>query len=170
MAFNIFAISPILALTITGFIVISLGLLPSKISKGWLLSITLLGLIVSVYFTISLWNQNALAFGGMVAADNFSLVFNLIFLLGAGMSMLLALGRHEQSYLLYAEFFTVTLFATVGMMLMVASTNLLVIFLGLETLSISLYILAGIKRTEERSLEAAFKYFLLGAFASSFLL
>jgi len=170
MSFNLFAISPIIALTLTGFLVIGLSLAFSRISKSMLLIISLLGLATSAYFSLSLWNENALAFGGMVRADNFSLTFNFIFLIGAALSMMLAFSQHEGGYLLYAEFFTITVFATVGMMLMVASSNLLVIFLGLETLSISLYILVGIKRTEEKSLEAAFKYFLLGAFASGFLL
>jgi len=170
MSFNLFAISPIIALALTGFLVIGLSLVFSRISKSMLLIISLLGLAASAYFSLSLWNENALAFGGMVRADNFSLVFNVIFLIGAALSMMLAFSQHEGGYLLYAEFFAITAFATVGMMLMVASSNLLVIFLGLETLSISLYILVGIKRTEEKSLEAAFKYFLLGAFASGFLL
>lgn len=168
-SYNLFAISPILALTVTGFFLVGLGLFV-KTHKNVLLTLSLLGLAVSTYFSLNLWGQNALAFGGMVRVDNFALAFNFIFFIGAGLSMLLALSEHEGSYLLYAEFFALTAFATVGMMLMVTSTNLLVIFLGLETLSISLYILAGIKRTEEKSLEAAFKYFLLGAFASGFLL
>jgi len=128
MSFNLFAISPIIALAITGFLVIGLSLAFARINKSLLLIISLLGLAASAYFSASLWNESALAFGGMVRADNFSLVFNFIFLIGAALSMMLAFSQHEGGYLLYAEFFAITAFATLGMMLMVASSNLLVIF------------------------------------------
>ena len=80
MPFNLFAISPVIALTVTGFFVIGLGLAFSKINKSVLLIVSLLGLAVSAYLSLSLWNESAFAFGGMVRADNFSLVFNFIFL------------------------------------------------------------------------------------------
>ncbi|WP_297291224.1 NADH-quinone oxidoreductase subunit N, partial [Oceanicoccus sp.] len=70
----------------------------------------------------------------------------------------------------YGEYYTLILFATVGMMLMASGADLLTIFLGLEIMSISLYVLAGYKRDNMRSNEAALKYFLLGAFATGFLL
>jgi NADH-quinone oxidoreductase subunit N len=76
----------------------------------------------------------------------------------------------EEKYLLYSEYFALIIFATVGMMLMASSAHLLTLFLGLETLSVSLYILAGFRRTDPKALESSFKYFLLGAFASGFLL
>ncbi|MFQ5822520.1 MAG: NADH-quinone oxidoreductase subunit N [bacterium] len=167
---NLFVVSPAIALTLTGFLIIAFGLLFPKIFRRGILSIALIGLAVSFLFTFKLWDSYQLAFGGLVTADNFTLIFNCIFLIGAGLSLLLAFNEHEGHYLLYPEFFAIVLFATVGMIFMAAGTNLLTIFLGLETLSISLYILAGFKRTESKSLEAAFKYFLLGAFASAFLL
>ena len=81
MSFNLFAISPIITIAVTGFFVIGLALAFSKINKSLLLIISLLGLAASAYFSVSLWNESALAFGGMVRADNFSLVFNFIFLI-----------------------------------------------------------------------------------------
>lgn len=167
---DLFAVSPVIALTVTGFVVVALGLWGSRLSKYVILAVTLSGIAGAAFATLQLWNSNATAFSGMVVCDNYALTFNLIFFSGAILSVLLAYNAYEESYLLYPEFSSVTLFATVGMSLMASSTNLLIIFLGLETLSISLYVLAGIKRTESRSLEAAFKYFLLGAFASAFLL
>ncbi|MFQ6114768.1 MAG: NADH-quinone oxidoreductase subunit N [bacterium] len=169
-AINLLVVSPAIALTLTGFLIIGLGLLFPRMLRGSILSIALVGLAVSFLLTFRLWDSYELAFGGMVTTDNFALVFNCIFFLGAVLSLLLSCNEHEGSYLLYPEFFAIVLFATVGMIFMASGTNLLTIFLGLETLSISLYILAGFKRTESRSLEAAFKYFLLGAFASGFLL
>ena len=169
-AADLFTVSPIIALTATGFIVVAMGLWGARLSKYVILIVTLVGIGVAALLTIQLWDANATAFHGMVVCDNYALTFNLIFFAGAILSVLLAFNKYEESYLLYPEFSAITLFATVGMSLMASSTNLLIIFLGLETLSISLYVLAGIKRTESHSLEAAFKYFLLGAFASAFLL
>ncbi|MFQ5707783.1 MAG: NADH-quinone oxidoreductase subunit N [bacterium] len=169
-AINLRVISPAIALTLTGFLLIALGLFAPKIKRVGFVAVGLAGMLVTFVFTLKLWNGDGSAFAHMVVSDNFALVFNAIFLVGACLSLLLALNEHEGSYLLYPEFSAVVLFATVGMVLMASGTNLLTIFLGLETLSISLYILAGFKRSESRSLEAAFKYFLLGAFASGFLL
>ncbi|NIR46859.1 NADH-quinone oxidoreductase subunit N [candidate division KSB1 bacterium] len=168
-SFNLAVIAPAIVLALTGFVIVALDLF-FRPRKSVILGIAIVGLCVSLFYTLNIWGENQFAFDGLVAADNFALVFNCIFLIAAGLCMLLAMNLYESSYLLYTEFFAIMLFATVGMMLMAAGTNLLTIFLGLETLSISLYVLAGFKRTEERSLESAFKYFLLGAFASGFLL
>ncbi len=167
---NLPVVAPVITLSLTGFVIVGVSLIWSKVSRHVFLLLSLLGLGLSFWFTTSLWNSNTIAFGGMVVADNYALFFNFIFLISAALSMLLSQGEHEQGHLLNAEYFALMLFATVGMVLMAAGSNLLVLFLGLETLSISLYVLAGIKRTEPKSLEAAFKYFLLGAFSSAFLL
>ncbi len=167
---NLAVVAPAIALTLSGFVVVLLGLFFKNVSRALFLTVTALGLALAFAATFSLWDQNQLAFGGLVAADNFALVFNCVFLIGAVMSILLALNAHESGYLLYPEFFAIVMFAAVGMILMAGATNFLTLFVGLETLSISLYILAGFKKNEIRSLESAFKYFLLGAFASGFLL
>ncbi|MCG8603575.1 NADH-quinone oxidoreductase subunit N [bacterium] len=170
LSVNFFIIAPAVILTIVAFVIVGLALFVPKIGRWIHLGLALFGLVVALGFSFVLFGENEIAFGGMVSVDDFSLSFNCIFIIGAFLSVLLATNPHEESYLLYPEFFAIILFATVGMILMAASTSLLTIFLGLETLSISLYVLAGIKRTENRSLEAAFKYFLLGAFSSGFLL
>jgi len=162
--------APLISLALAGLVVLALSLASSRIARTGLLGIALAGLAACLLFCAQLWDSNLVAFGGMLDGSNYSLAFNGIFVLGAALSILLAMGEHEGSYLLYGEYLAVTLFATAGMSLMASSGNLVVIFIGLETLSISLYVLAGMKRTEAGSLEAAFKYFLLGAFASAFLL
>ena len=127
--------------------------------------------------TASLWNQNAV-FGppetAIYAADNFSLFFKWIFLIGLGVSVLLS-GRFLEARsgdkgAVAGEYLGLMMFATVGMMMVAGARDLLVVFLGIETLSIALYVLAGFARTRLMSNEAALKYFLLGAFASGFLL
>ncbi|RMD88828.1 MAG: NADH-quinone oxidoreductase subunit N [Calditrichaeota bacterium] len=163
-------VAPAIVLSVAGFVIVLINLFFKSKNRWLYLILAFGGLILSVLLILKLWNVQQQAFAGMIVADNFGLIFNFIFILGAGLSILLAMNQHEGGYLLYPEFFAVALFATVGMILMAMGTNLLTIFLGLETLSISLYVLAAFKRTEAYSLEAAFKYFLLGAFASGFLL
>ncbi len=167
---DLFVISPEIALASAGFVAVILGLLSSRVSRHVVLAVALAGLASCLMFAWQLWDSNTAAFGSMIKSDNFALAFLVIFVVGAALSIMLAFNHREESYLLYPEFVAIALFATIGMILMAASSNLLVLFLGLETLSISLYVLAGINRTDEHSLESAFKYFLLGAFASAFLL
>ncbi len=167
---GLLAVAPILTLAVTGFLVIVLELFLRKHTNLAVIGVTLAGLAAAGAYSVMLWDQALSAFGDLVIADNFSILVTFILLVSAVLSTLLTFNRYEKSYLLFPEFCAIVLFAMVGMLLMITSRHLLVIFLGLETLSISLYVLAGLKRTEARSLEAGFKYFLLGAFASAFLL
>ncbi|MDZ7373665.1 MAG: NADH-quinone oxidoreductase subunit N [candidate division KSB1 bacterium] len=114
--------------------------------------------------------STASSFAHMVTGDPFSTAFNLVFLLGAMITVFLSANRLEQGYVLYADYFALILLAVLGMMFLASGANLVMIFLGLETLSISLYVLAGQRRDEPYSLESALKYFLLGSFASAFFL
>jgi len=102
--------------------------------------------------------------------DNFALYFSLIFLIAAALTILSSIQYLRLTAIHEGEFYALVLFATVGMMLMAAANDLLVFFLGLETMSIAVYVLTGIWRASERSSEAAMKYFLMGAFATGFLL
>ena len=107
---------------------------------------------------------------GMVAADHFASAFNLIFLATAFLAVLLSMADLKRRGVAFCEFYSLLLFATAGMVMMAGTTNLLVLFLGLEILSLPLYIMSGFSRTEERSLESSMKYFLMGAFSTAFTL
>ena len=107
---------------------------------------------------------------GAVLVDRFSLVFSLIFLATAGLTILTSIPLVEKDGKGLGEYYVLILCATLGMMLMASSESLLTLFLGLEILSISLYVLAGFTRDREKSVESSLKYFLLGAFATSFIL
>ncbi|MFQ5603925.1 MAG: NADH-quinone oxidoreductase subunit N [bacterium] len=168
LKFNL--IAPLIILIVSGMVNVCAGLFLPKSNRYIYFGLALFGIILTFIFTLNLWGVHEAAFHGLLKIDNFALIFDCIFLVSAGLCMLLAVNHFEGNYLLYPEFFAILSFATVGMMLLASSTHLLTLFIGLETLSISLYILAGIKRNETKSLEAAFKYFLLGAFASGFLL
>jgi NADH-quinone oxidoreductase subunit N len=162
--------APELVLTGLGLFVLVLGLVFPRMYRETLVTIVLIGLAAGFIITVHDWGQPAKAFYNMLSVDNFSVGFNCLFIISAALAILLSLNSLEGQYLLYSEYFSLVIFATVGMMLMASSSHLLTLFLGLETLSVSLYVLAGFRRTEAKALEASFKYFLLGAFASGFLL
>jgi NADH-quinone oxidoreductase subunit N len=108
-----------------------------------------------------------------LVADGYSQFFNLIFLIAAALAILMSgefLRQDKDRLSLTGEYYALILLATIGMMIMAATNDLLVFFLGLETLSLALYVLAGFARAQAFSLEAAVKYFLLGSFATGFLL
>lgn len=129
------------------------GLAFAALANGWL------------YFGVT---ENAVT--AMIAIDRFRLFGNWIFLIGAGLSIVISLPYVARQRLQAGEYYSLILFATVGMMFMASARDLMVVFLGLELMSIAVYALAGFNRRDRRSAEAGLKYFLLGAFASGFLL
>jgi len=109
-------------------------------------------------------------FGGMFISDNYSTYFKLIFLINVILIVLVSLKYMAKTDTDYGEYYSLVLFSTVGMMLMASAKNLIVLYLGLELMALSTYILTGINRHDVKSNEAALKYFLLGAFSSALLL
>jgi NADH-quinone oxidoreductase subunit N len=105
---------------------------------------------------------------GSIVVDNLAIVFKCIFLLGAVLTVLLSVGYLNREEGPKGEYYALLLFCTVGMMVMASATDLLTLFVGLETLSIPIYVLAGFQRDRIRSNEAGLKYLLMGAFASGF--
>ena len=138
-----------------------------KALLGWF---SLLGVFAAGGAAVRTSFSQGLAFGGTVAADWFSLFFIYLFLLVAALTLLGSIDYLERDHIHHGEFYALVLLATVGMCLMAASTELIMIFLGLEISSISTYILAGFKRHDLLSNEASVKYFLLGSFATAFFL
>jgi NADH-quinone oxidoreductase subunit N len=165
---NISIVGPEIIIFITAMVVLIAGLFPNY--RKLLPVIVLIGIFTSFYDVYYLWNRFRSGFDGMVLADNFALLFDLIFLIGTLLTILLSGNFINLFSHGIGEYFSLILFATIGMMLMASTNNLIVIFLGLEILSIALYILAGFRRNREDSLEAGLKYFLLGAFTTGFLL
>ncbi len=134
---------------------------------GWL---TLASLGVAFIFALGLVGGTGVAFAGEIAVDGFSAFFQLLILVAAAFVVLMSLDYAGENRLSGAEYYSLILFSTLGMMLMATAGDLIVIFLGLETMSIAVYALAGMRRRDPRSNEAAIKYFLLGAFSTGFLL
>ena len=106
----------------------------------------------------------------MIALDPFRYAAAAIMLVSAGATILLSLGYLERERLLAPEYYPLILLATAGMLFLSGAEDLIVLFLGLEVMSVAVYVLAGYNRASASSAEAALKYFLIGAFASGFLL
>jgi NADH-quinone oxidoreductase subunit N len=164
------AVMPSIVLTVVGITVLCWDLWMKEQDRKYLAWLSLAGIAIAAYFSYSLWGRNESAFGGMLALDAYALFFNLIICLATGMTVLMSRQYVENNELPAGEYYALLLFAAVGMMLMAAATDLIVIFLGLETMSMAVYVLAGIRRQNVKANEAALKYFLLGAFASGFFL
>ena len=164
------AIGPELALTVGALILLLLGVTRYRRSVGLLVLIALGSLAVAFALLLRAWNSPVEAFAGSVALDRFAVGFSMAILSAATLTVLLSLNEMERSYLLLADYYGLVLLATVGMLFLASATSLVMVFVGLETLSVSLYVLAGQRRSQASSLEAALKYFLLGAFATGFLL
>jgi NADH-quinone oxidoreductase subunit N len=128
--------------------------------------VAMLALVAVIFAGVSGWE----AAPGVIAIDGFRWASDVVFLLAAVLAIGLSLEYNEREGILAAESHVLVLFATLGMMVMAAARDLMVLFLGLETMSIAVYVLAGLNRRSARSAEGALKYFLLGAFSTAFLL
>ena len=132
---------------------------------------TFMGLGTSaVYLYLSRGMQISMAFYQTVALDSFSFYFNVIFLISAFLTVLMSFKYLDVENEQHGEYYALILFATSGMMFLAAATDLVSLFIGLELMSISTYILVGFLRSRRRSNEASIKYFLLGAFSTGVIL
>ena len=163
-------ILPEIVLSIFGILVMVLEPFVAAAQKKLLGWMALLGVLAAATATVRTSFEPGLAFGGTIAADEFSIYFIYLFLLTAGLVILGSIDYLERNHAQHGEFYALVLLGTVGMCFMAASTDLIMIFLGLEISSISTYILAGFRRADRLSNEAALKYFLLGSFATAFFL
>ncbi len=163
------ALSPLLTVIIGALLILLLEAFLKKENRDYLAFIAILFLLNTGRECIRLWDRNCSYFNGNLHLDNLALFLTLILTLTTIFVILISMRYLRLLNANLGEYYALLLFALSGMMIMVSSPDLIVIFLGLEVLSISSYALAGIKRDDERSAEAAVKYFLLGSFASSFL-
>ncbi len=133
--------------------------------------ISVLATAVAIYSLRLQWGgRPQVILGKMFAVDNFSTFFQWLFLGITGVSCLISMRFNERESINRGEYYALLLFACSGMCLMAASNDLILTFLGIEILSIATYILAGFKRNDVKSSESSLKYFLLGSFATAFLL
>ena len=172
-AINFAAIMPETILCLVAMVLLLVNVFVPTEKKAYLGYLSLIGIIGAFVTVVSGWNapvELQSGFGGSVLQDNFSLFFKGIFLISAALSILITDQYMEREGCNQGEIYPLMLFATSGMMLMASGTDLMTIFLGLEVLSVALYVLAGFNRGNRKSNEAGLKYFLLGAFSTGFLL
>jgi NADH-quinone oxidoreductase subunit N len=175
---NVLIIAPEVVVLATALLVMIVDLFLPREQKSRLAWPSLVGVLLAAVLSYAIWDGPAglTVEGGdpilqnMVAADGYALFLNLVILAAAALAILFSAEYANRMDLAQGEYYALLLLSTTGMMLMAASVNLMTIFLALEILSIALYVLVGLNRAELRSAEAALKYFLLGAFASGFLL
>src|SRR5216110_2638241 len=170
---NLTLIAPELIVGIAGVIIMMVDAFAPR-GQRWLTgSLSLIALVAAAAASIWLWTDwvgPRTAFNGMIVLDELRLSFTLIFIVVAILTVLISSVWIEAEKLPAGEYHSLLLFATSGMMLMASAGNLVIVFLGLEILSIATYVLAGFRRTDVRSNESSLKYFILGSFASAFLL
>jgi NADH-quinone oxidoreductase subunit N len=140
--------------------------IPNKRTVGIL---ALVATLATAGVGVALWGRTGSTFSGMLVLDNYALTFNTIFLGVTALTILLSLDYLPRQGIERGEFYALLLFATGGMMLLAQGADLIVLFLGLELLSITLYVLVGFAYPRLASEEGAMKYLLVGAFAAGFL-
>jgi NADH-quinone oxidoreductase subunit N len=129
-----------------------------------------LGLVASGAAVVLTWGDGGTIFSGAVFHDGFSSLFRVLFTVIGLLTIAFAPHYLQKTKMRLGEIYALILTATFGMMVMVSAASLLLFFLGLETMSISLYILAGLQRSDAKSAEASMKYLIMGGFSSAFLL
>jgi len=163
------ALFPLLAVVAGALGIMLLEAFLRRDDKEYLGYVSLVALLVSGGLSVWLWGRELTYFGGNLVLDRLAIVLSLAFVLAGVFLVLMSLKYIARQDMNHGEYFALLLLALSGAIIMVSSTSLLVVFLGLETLSVSSYALAGLKRKDPKSSEAAVKYFLIGSFASAFL-
>ncbi len=133
-------------------------------------TVSLIGLAAAAGVLFTMWGEPMTGWNGMIAHDNLRMGFSFVFLLVTALTILISTVWIERENVPVGEYHALLMFATFGMMFMASGNDMVIIFLGLETLSIATYVMAGLRKSDLRSNESAMKYFILGSFASAFLL
>ena len=168
-ASDFYYILPEIVLTAGALLVLAVDVIFSR-RDGLTFGLTLGTLIVSAVFVLSFAGVDVMASQGLLAIDGFALFFKGIFLLSAAVTVMMSAQYLGVEGVRTGEYYFLILCATLGMMFMVSGVDLITLFIGLETMAISFYILVGYLKPSPRSNEAAVKYFLLGAFSLGILL
>ena len=161
---------PEIVLSLFGLFLLLLEAVRKAESKVFLGVLTIIGALSSLAFSLFLFGSNLDVMFGLVSLDGLSGLFRILFPVILILVCLASLRYMEREGVRFGEYYPLLSFATVGMMVMVSSNNFITLFMGLEVMSISIYVLCGLFREDSRSVEASLKYFLLGAFSTAFLL
>ncbi len=169
-AVNMTPILPEIFLSVLAMVLLLVNVFRPGGQKSYIAYVSFFGIVATAVLVGAGWGGHIESFSGSVVLDNFATFFKMIFLVAAGLTVLISDGYMEREGCNHGELYPLILFAVVGMMLMASGTDLMTIFLGLEVMSVSLYVLAGFNRANKKSNEAGLKYFMLGAFSTGFML
>ncbi len=170
-SFDLLPVLPEIVLVSTAILVMFADLFSSSHHrKATVIFLSILGLAITFFLEIELLGTQRQGIGEMIIADNYSIFFEMLFLILGGIVIFISWHHLDMSQKGFNEFYLLILFAIVGMMLTVSSQHVLVIFIGIEMTSLCGYILAGLLRERSESSEAAIKYLLMGAIATGFLI
>ncbi len=166
---ELFAIAPITTLTLLSIIILVVEALVQESEKisFW---VSAIGLTICMILSLAALDLTGTVFNKMLTVGGLGNLFGALFCIAALLTIILSRDYLQKEHVNFGEFYLLILFSTIGMMLMASAADLIIIFLGLELMSICLYVLAGFTRTRMVSNESSLKYFLLGAFATGFLL
>ena len=167
---SVSSILPEIVVVATALFVLFLDVVLPEENRRVLCWVSLFGIAAALLSVFALGPAKIEGFSGMIAHDGLGAFFDLVILAACALTLLMATGYSEWEGTHKGEFYSLILLSTSGMMFMAKGTDLMAVFLGLETLSIPIYVLVGFHRHRMSSVEGALKYFLLGAFASGFLL
>lgn len=166
---DLFGTSPMISISVTALIAL---IVKSVMKKGErvIIAVSIGGIFISMFFAIATFSASTTAFADMVLVGGYASFFDLLFLMVGVLTILLSESYLAKEQIHFGEYYILVLFAVAGMMMMASSADFITLFLGIELMSVCFYVLAGFMRGNVQSNEAALKYFLLGAFATGFLL
>ena len=167
---NIAAILPALVLSVFGVVVMVAEPFVSEQRKSALGWLAFAGTLAAMVSLLPMASNRGQWYSNLWIVDDYDVFLNFVFLLIAAITILMSIDFLRREDMNHPEFYSLLLFATAGMLMMAGSNELVMVFLGLEILSIATYVMAGFRRTDLKSNESALKYFLLGSFSSAFFL
>jgi NADH-quinone oxidoreductase subunit N len=166
---NLDAIVPMLCITLAALVTMIAEAFRKRGERMPIGLLGIMGLLGAAASSAVLWDRNASGFG-VIVADNFGLFVTLTLVVVGILTIMFSGPVVARDGLPQGEYYSLILFSLVGMIMMATANDLLVVFIALEVLSLAVYVLTGIRRDDPQGTEAAFKYFLLGAFSSAFFL
>jgi NADH-quinone oxidoreductase subunit N len=168
---NLGSIGVEIILAIAASTILLMGVFFPKIKKEFFGIIGLFGISIAFLYNVNFWGSPAeTVFSNILIIDKLGLFVSSIFLIAAFLTILLSFSYLKEEKINHFEYYVLIIFSVIGMILMVKAQDLIMVFLGLETLSLAIYVLAGFLRDDPKSNESSLKYFLLGAFSSAFFL
>ncbi|MFW2330740.1 MAG: NADH-quinone oxidoreductase subunit N [Nitrospinota bacterium] len=164
------AIAPEIVLALVAIVILMLEVFAHNRGKHLFCYVALGGVILAAAFTLLLVGKEFTTFSGHYQIDSFGLFFKIVILIGTGLTLLVSNQYLIDRGLNYGEYYALILFSVVGQFIIISGNDLMTIFLGIETMSLSLYVLTGFARGSNSSIEASAKYFVLGALAGATIL